>query len=178
MPSGIGPSWNVSIGCAWSCSSKSLLKRRLISSDDGRAYFPRREVRQHYPKPKHCGCAIPSIPDFRLYVSGALVNHELRGPNHCLERRGPGSRETRGSRCVAAVRVECRLARGMFVEMLGATSLLPFPFNALKGAVTCGVGGRNSSSSLASTRDAFFKGEPAVTGVDGGLMAGTGSLGS
>lgn len=67
----------------------------------------------------------------------------------------------------------------MFVERLGAPSLpIPFPFNALKGAVTCGVGGRNSLSSLTSTKDAFFKGEPVVTGVDGGLMAGAGSLGS
>ena len=67
----------------------------------------------------------------------------------------------------------------MFVEMLGAPSLpKPFPFNALKGAVTCGAEGRSSLSSLASTKDALFKGEPVVTGVDGGLMAGAGSLGS
>lgn len=31
---GTGLNLNASEGCAWSCSSKSLLKRLLISSDD------------------------------------------------------------------------------------------------------------------------------------------------
>lgn len=67
----------------------------------------------------------------------------------------------------------------MFVEMLGAPSLpMPFPFNTFDGAVTCGARGINSLSSLEFTKDAFFRGEPVVTGVDGGLMAGAGSLGS
>ena len=46
---GTGLSWKASNGRAWSCSSNSLLNRRLISSDERRRWFSREQSNtQHH----------------------------------------------------------------------------------------------------------------------------------